>query len=356
VVLAALVIAGAWPIVSVKFCVAFVPTPLLAVNVMGKVPVAPAVPLSVPELFPLSTNVTPAGSAPDSVRDAVGTPVAVTVNDPAAPTVNVALVPLVIAGAWSTVSVKVCVASVPITLCALMLSEYVLPVNAAGVPASVAVPFPLSTNVTPVGSAPVSVSAGSGKPVVVTVKVPAWPTVNVVLAALVIAGAWPIVSVKFCVALLPTPLLAVNVMGKVPVAPAVPLSVPELFPLSTNVTPAGSVPDSVRDAVGTAVAVTVNDPATPAVNAVLLPLMIAGAWLTVMLKLGDVADWWPAPIVPARPTLESVTVTVKLEVPVAVGVPVIAPVLPFRCSPAGNDPLLEYVSAPAPPVSAIVWL
>ncbi len=60
---------------------------------------------------------------------------------------------------------------------------------AAGVPARVAVPSPSSTKVTPVGSAPVSVSAEVGTPVVVTVNVPAVPVVNVVVAALVIAGA-----------------------------------------------------------------------------------------------------------------------------------------------------------------------
>jgi hypothetical protein len=47
----------------------------------------------------------------------------------------------------------------------------------------------LFTNVTPPGSAPVSVRVGVGDPVVVTVKLPAVPTVNVVLFALVIAGA-----------------------------------------------------------------------------------------------------------------------------------------------------------------------
>ena len=71
---------------------------------------------------------------------------------------------------------------------------------AAGVPASVAVPLPLSTKVTPEGSAPVPVSVEFGNPVVVTVNVPAVPVVNVVLAALVIAGAWSTVSVKVWVA------------------------------------------------------------------------------------------------------------------------------------------------------------
>ena len=50
-------------------------------------------------------------------------------------------------------------------------------------------PSPLSTKVTPEGSAPVSLSAATGNPVVVTVNVPAMPTANDVVAGLVIAGA-----------------------------------------------------------------------------------------------------------------------------------------------------------------------
>ena len=46
-------------------------------------------------------------------------------------------------------------------------------------------------NVTPLGSVPVSVRDGAGAPVVVTVKLPAVPTVNVVLLALVMPGAVP---------------------------------------------------------------------------------------------------------------------------------------------------------------------
>jgi hypothetical protein len=44
-------------------------------------------------------------------------------------------------------------------------------------------------NVTPLGNAPVSLNVGAGLPVAVTGKVPAVPTVNVALFALVIAGA-----------------------------------------------------------------------------------------------------------------------------------------------------------------------
>jgi hypothetical protein len=39
--------------------------------------------------------------------------------------------------------------------------------------------------------------------------------------------------------------------------------------------------------------------------------------------------------------LESVAVTVKLEVPVALGVPVIAPLEALRLSPAARDPLVS---------------
>ena len=59
----------------------------------------------------------------------------------------------------------------------------------AGVPDSVAVPSPLSTKVTPLGSAPDSESWGDGSPVVVTVNAPDDPSWKVVAAAEVIDGA-----------------------------------------------------------------------------------------------------------------------------------------------------------------------
>ena len=52
-----------------------------------------------------------------------------------------------------------------------------------------AVPFPLFVNVTPLGRGPDSLIVAAGVPLVVIVKLPAAPTENVVLAALVIAGA-----------------------------------------------------------------------------------------------------------------------------------------------------------------------
>ena len=56
-------------------------------------------------------------------------------------------------------------------------------------------------------------SVGVGKPVAVTVNVPATPTVKVVAFALVIAGAWFDRQREVLRASAPTPLVAVNVIG-----------------------------------------------------------------------------------------------------------------------------------------------
>jgi hypothetical protein len=112
------------------------------------------------------------------------------------------------------VRVKLCVA-VPALLVAVIVIGYVPPVPAAGVPLNVPVPVPVSTNVTPFGSAPLAVIDGFGFPVAVTVKLPPEPTANVVALALVIDGAdcaAATVSVKACVAV-PTLLVAVIVIG-----------------------------------------------------------------------------------------------------------------------------------------------
>jgi hypothetical protein len=79
---------------------------------------AAGVPLNTPAVL----SVTPLGSVPVSVKViAVGKPVAVAVNDPAEPTVNVVVLELVMAGAWFTVSVKLCVALEPMPLLAVIV-------------------------------------------------------------------------------------------------------------------------------------------------------------------------------------------------------------------------------------------
>ena len=72
-------------------------------------------------------------------------------------------------------------------LLAVIVIGYVPPVSGSGAPLNVAVPFPLSTNVTPPGKLPVSVTAGTGKPTVVTENQPVDPTVNVVMLPEVMA-------------------------------------------------------------------------------------------------------------------------------------------------------------------------
>ena len=122
---------------------------------------------------PLSVNVTPVGSAPVSDNVHVGIPVDVTVRSRCpADGKGCRGQGLVNWHAWLTVRVKVWVAAEPKPFVAVIVNGYVPPVPAAGVPESVAVPSPLSVNVTPVGSAPVSDNAHVGGPVDVTVKAP----------------------------------------------------------------------------------------------------------------------------------------------------------------------------------------
>ena len=193
--------------VRVKLWVAGVPTPLVAVKVIGKVP--PAV--AVPDRTPLA-KVTPPGSVPDSVTVGVGLPVAVTVKVPAVPSVKVVWLAEVMAGPVPdelTVRVKLWVAGVPTPLVAVKVI--------GKVPPAVAVPdrTPLA-KVTPVGSVPDSVMVGVGLPVAVTVNVPAVPSVKVVWLAEVMAGADPeeaTVKVKDWDAFGLTPLVAPMVMG-----------------------------------------------------------------------------------------------------------------------------------------------
>ena len=176
--------------VTTRVCVAVKPKVSRAVMVTGYAPAVSGagVPLRVAVPSPLSVNVTPEGRVPDSANDGVGEPVAVTVNVPADPVVNVVDAADVMAGAWSTVRTKFWLTDGPTPLAAVMVMGYVPSVPVAGVPDRVAVPFPLSTNVTPVGSGPLSPMAGVGEPVVVTVNEPAAPVVNVVDAADVMAG------------------------------------------------------------------------------------------------------------------------------------------------------------------------
>jgi len=86
-------------------------------------------------------------------------------------------------GSALTTRVKFCVPGVPAPD-ALIVNAYEPLEPTAGVPASVAVPSPLSVKVTPPGRGELPIdSDGVGTPVVVTVKVPGAPSVNVVVVA-----------------------------------------------------------------------------------------------------------------------------------------------------------------------------
>jgi hypothetical protein len=99
---------------------------------------------------------------------------------------------LVMAGAWSTVRVNDWVTE-PNVFAAVKVTLYTPPWSSPGVPANVAVPLPLSVKVIPDGNAPVSLIAGVGDPLVLTVKLKADPSVAVAVAAeVMVEPAWTV--------------------------------------------------------------------------------------------------------------------------------------------------------------------
>jgi hypothetical protein len=175
-----------------------VPMLLRAVIVNVYVPARVGVPAS--RAVPLdAVNVTPGGRVPLLVTVAVGVPVVVISKLNAWARVAVTVAGLVIVGAWRTVSANVWFAE-PDVFVAVNVSGYTCP-GPDGVPESVAVPLVPAVNVTPGGSAPLTLSPPRGKPVVRTVNVNAVPDVEFAVAALVNAGASLTVRVNVWVAL-----------------------------------------------------------------------------------------------------------------------------------------------------------
>ena len=100
----------------------------------------------------------------------------VTVNVLALPMANVARCQaLVIAAGSSTVSVNGWLATWRAAAHGHEVQRVAAARPAAGVPASVAVPLPLSVNVTPAGSVPPTLSVALAPLLVVTLNVPAAP-------------------------------------------------------------------------------------------------------------------------------------------------------------------------------------
>src|SRR5438094_1257888 len=100
-----------------------------------------------------------------------------------------------------------------------MLKLELRSLSASGVALRVAVPSVLSTKDSQLGCAPVKVNDGVGVPVAVIVKVPAVPTLNESVAALVMAGAcgtggaFCTVMVNVCIASGSVPLEALISIG-----------------------------------------------------------------------------------------------------------------------------------------------
>jgi hypothetical protein len=175
-----------------------VPMLLRAVIVSVYVPARVGVPAN--RAVPLdAVNVTPGGRAPLLLTVGVGVPVVVITKLNGWAGVTVTDAGLVIVGASRTVSMNVWVAE-PDEFVAVNVSGYTCP-GPDGVPESVAVPFVFGVNVTPGGSAPATLSAPRGKPVVLTVNVNAVPDVEFAVPALVKAGGSLTVSVNVWVAL-----------------------------------------------------------------------------------------------------------------------------------------------------------
>lgn len=218
---------------------------------------------------------------------------------------------------------------------------YTPPVLAAGVPLSVAVPFPLPTNVTPDGSAPVSLSVGVGTPVVVTLNVPAAPTVNVALLPLVIAGGLSTVIVNAVAAEdCPKVSLRVSVIEIVVCVVGVPDTTPVL---ELSDSPSAGRPVALQVSVPLPVPANVNEYGLPtvagfAVNcACVVAIAGAGGLLTVMANGVAVED---CPNV-------SLTVTMMLMEAFDVGVPARTPAA-LSDSPSAGRPVALHVSVPVP--------
>jgi hypothetical protein len=122
------------------------------------------------------------------------------------------------------------------------------------------------------------------------------------------------------------------------------VAVPSL--LSVNVSPLGSVPDSVMVAAGDPVVVTVYVPATPVLKEAVLGLVMLGASLLVKVKL------WLTP-----PTLLAAVIVIgKLPPLAAAAVPAIVAVplpLSVNVMPAGSAPVSVSAGAGAPVVVTV---
>jgi hypothetical protein len=140
--------------------------------------------------------------------------------------------------------------------------------------------------------------------------------------------------------------VTVNVNVEAPTAEGVPEIAPEAL---LRLSPVGSFPEVTDQVTGGSPPLA----ARPTMYAVLT--WAAGSEAVVMVRAAVIAIESFTLAVSAVGVLESVAVTVKLSFPAAVGVPVMAPVPPFRVRPSGRLPeLTVQVSGTVPPAAASV--
>ncbi len=233
-----------------------------------------------------------------------------TSNDDASPTGNVTVAALVNTGSETTSSVSTW-SSLPAAFVAVIVTSDE-PVT-VGVPVMVAVPSPSSENVRPAGSVPVSVSAGAGWPVVVTVHEPGVPTGSCAVDALVTAGASRTTTDRCCSSV-PASFVARTTTGKVPETSGAPAMTPEPSANASNSRPGGSEPTRLSVAVGVPDVIRLCTSNAPRVKVAVAGLENSG---TVYMRISSRVVTLPAAFVAVTGTLAwSVVVGVPLSVPV----------------------------------------
>lgn len=227
-----------------------------------------------------------------------------------------------------------------VAVCAVGRPESVSFTVKVDVPATVGVPeiVPLAAfNVSPVGSAPVVMLQPYGvvPPVAFITAlygVPCWPVGNVDVVML--SAAVPVTMIlKAFVAVWAVGVVE-SVTFAVKLTEAAPVGVPEICPVDVfRVSPGGKTPVLMLQLYG------VFPPVAAKVALYALPCCPLGKELVLMLTDAAATTTLSACVaVSAVGFVESVTFTVKLKVPEALGVPEIAPLEAFKLRPVGREP------------------
>jgi hypothetical protein len=327
------VITGGMPTIIIVNAFVSLPPLLVAFTVKLNVPAA----VGFPEITPAPLIVKPFGNVPlSSVHVTGAVPVAVRVWLYAVPIVPFGSEDVVITGGMPTIIIVNAFVSLPPLLVAFTVKLNV-PV-AEGFPEIT----PAVERVKPPGNEPLSsVHVTGAVPVAVRVWLYAVPIVPFGSEVVVITGGTPLIIIVSAFVLLPALLDAFTVKLNVPAA----VGFPEITPAPLIVKPFGNVPLSSVHVTGVEpVAVRVWLYAVPIVPFGSEDVVITGGTPTMVIDNAFVS--LPPPFV---------AFTVKLNVPVAEGVPEITPAVE-RVKPVGNEPLSRVHVIGVEPVAVRVWL